>query len=140
MSFWQGARVLVTGGASFIGSHLVDRLVTAGADVRVIDDFSSGRMENIERHVAERSIELIRADLRDTEVTRRALAGRDIVVHNAADHGGRGYVGLSKARDLLGWEPRVPFKDGLQRTVDWYLSNRSEDEIRQALATSLTER
>jgi len=41
---------LVTGGAGFIGSHLVDRLISDGWKVRILDNFSSGRMENIEHH------------------------------------------------------------------------------------------
>jgi UDP-glucose 4-epimerase len=48
---WKNMRVLVTGGASFIGSHLVDALVERGAQVRVVDNLSSGRIENIEQHV-----------------------------------------------------------------------------------------
>ena len=42
--YWYGRKVLVTGGASFIGSHLVDRLVALGAEVRVADDLSSGKL------------------------------------------------------------------------------------------------
>ena len=49
--FWTNHKVLVTGGASFIGSHLVDALVAQGACVRVVDDLSSGKLKNI----AERS-------------------------------------------------------------------------------------
>lgn len=45
---WEGTKVLVTGGASFIGSHLVDSLQRKGADVTMADDFSSGRLENLE--------------------------------------------------------------------------------------------
>ncbi len=45
---WNGLRVLVTGGASFIGSHLVEPLLERGAEVRVVDNLSSGRIENID--------------------------------------------------------------------------------------------
>ena len=46
-NFWDDTRILVTGGASFIGSHLVDKLVTLGSNVTVIDDLSSGKKENL---------------------------------------------------------------------------------------------
>ena len=45
--YWNGKTVLVTGGASFIGSHLVDELVGLGADVTVVDNLSSGKIENL---------------------------------------------------------------------------------------------
>ena len=48
---WKGLRILVTGGASFIGSHLADALVERGAWVRVVDNLSSGKIENIQGHV-----------------------------------------------------------------------------------------
>jgi UDP-glucose 4-epimerase len=48
---WNVRKVLVTGGASFIGSHLVDALVERGASVRVVDDLSSGKLENIQGHL-----------------------------------------------------------------------------------------
>ena len=51
---------LVTGGAGFIGSHLVDRLVSEGWSVRVVDNFSSGRMENIKHHLGNPRVEIIR--------------------------------------------------------------------------------
>ncbi len=62
MSFWQNRHVLVTGGASFIGSHLVDTLVERGAKVRVVDDLSSGKLENIRHHLAKGTVEFISAD------------------------------------------------------------------------------
>ena len=78
-------KVLVTGGAGFIGSHLVDRLVSEGFKVRVIDNLSSGRLENIKRHVDEGSIELIIGDLKDLQTTLRAVEGIDVVFHFAAN-------------------------------------------------------
>ena len=97
MSFWTGIKTLVTGGASFIGSHLVDRLLDVGAHVRVADDLSSGRKENLAGPLASGDVELLEGDLRDTNFTRRAVADQEIVFHLAADHGGRGYVELHQA-------------------------------------------
>jgi nucleoside-diphosphate-sugar epimerase len=94
---WNKKRALVTGGASFIGSALVDALVTRGADVRVVDNFSSGRRENLAAHLRSKAIELIDADLLDDAVARKAAHGMDLVFHLAADHGGRGYVDLHQA-------------------------------------------
>ncbi len=82
--------MLVTGGASFIGSHLVDSLVELGADVRVADDLSSGRLENLARSLD--FIEFREGDLRLAEFARDAVADRDVVFHLAAAHGGRGFI------------------------------------------------
>jgi nucleoside-diphosphate-sugar epimerase len=94
---WNGRRVLVTGGASFIGSHLVDALVERGAWVRIVDDLSSGRLENIRHHVSDGRVELVQANLRDLGVAGKAVEGISLVFHLAADHGGRGYVDLHQA-------------------------------------------
>src|SRR5713101_6649205 len=94
---WSGKKVLVTGGASFIGSHLVDALVERGARVRVVDDLSSGKREHIERHIREGRIEFLKADLREAGVSERVVKGMSFVFHLAADHGGRGYVDLHQA-------------------------------------------
>ena len=96
-TIWTGQKVLVTGGASFIGSHLVDQLVERGARVRVVDDLTSGRLENIRGHLANGKVEFIQADLREPGVTRAAMQGIETVFHLAADHGGRGYVDLHQA-------------------------------------------
>jgi len=87
---YSGDRVLVTGGASFIGSHLVELLLEAGADVTVADDLSSGHVENLAA-VAER-ISFHRGDLRDAGLARRATQRQQTVFHLAAMHGGRGYI------------------------------------------------
>ena len=68
---------LVTGGAGFIGSHLVDFLLDRGDSVRVLDDYSTGKEENLQ--LKDRSIELIRADLRDQAAVRQAVQGVDLV-------------------------------------------------------------
>jgi UDP-N-acetylglucosamine/UDP-N-acetylgalactosamine 4-epimerase len=73
---------LVTGGAGFIGSHLVDALSTAGLPVRVLDDLSSGRRENLESAPGE--VEFVEGDIRDLSSVRSACDGVDIVFHLAA--------------------------------------------------------
>ena len=94
---WNHKKCLVTGGASFISSHLVDQLLQRGAEVSVVDDLSSGKLGNIEGHVKAGRVKFTQADLREPGVTRAAMKGIDIVFHLAADHGGRGYVDLHQA-------------------------------------------
>jgi nucleoside-diphosphate-sugar epimerase len=73
---------LVTGGAGFIGSHLVEHLLAAGARVRVIDDFSTGRWENLQPFLGD--IELFEGDITDADICRKTASGVDIVFHQAA--------------------------------------------------------
>src|SRR5262249_39155851 len=94
---WKGKRVLVTGGASFIGSHLVDALLLRGARVRVVDNVSSGSLDNIRGHVERGRVEFVRADLTSPGAAEQAVDGMAVVFHLAADHGGRGYVDLHQA-------------------------------------------
>ena len=98
---WKGRPVLVTGGASFIGSHIVERLVERGAAVRVVDDLSSGHLDNINEHVERGKVEFIRADLKEAGVAQKAVDGISTVFHLAADHGGRGYVELHQSACAL---------------------------------------
>jgi UDP-glucose 4-epimerase len=72
-------RALVTGGAGFIGSHLVDALVDLGADVAVLDDLSSGQAENVNR-----SARFFEADILDKAAVGAAMEGCDIAFHQAA--------------------------------------------------------
>ena len=119
---WNEKKVLVTGGASFIGSNLVDSLLAKKAWVRVVDDLSSGEIFNIQSHVDTGKIEFIEADLREPGVTRNAVSGIDVVFHLAADHGGRGYVDLHQAGPasnlfldgLVFWEAH---KAGVEKVV-----------------------
>lgn len=94
---WTNCSVLVTGGASFIGSALIDALVERGARVRIVDNLSSGKLENIQEHVARGAVEFIQADLLEQGAAERSAQGMDVVFHLAADHGGRGYVDLHQA-------------------------------------------
>ena len=73
---------LVTGGAGFIGSHIVKFILEKGADVRVLDNFSTGRRENLEGLISD--IELIEGDVRDREIVARAVSGCAYVLHQAA--------------------------------------------------------
>jgi nucleoside-diphosphate-sugar epimerase len=91
---WKGEHVLVTGGTSFIGSSLVDALVSRGAIVRVVDDLSTGRYEYISRLVESGTVEFIKGDLLDSEIATRSVRGIEYLFHLAAIHGGRGYVDL----------------------------------------------
>jgi nucleoside-diphosphate-sugar epimerase len=96
-TFWTGKLVLVTGGASFIGSSLTDQLLARGARVRIVDDLTSGHLNNIRGHLGKGGVDFLHADLREPGVTRAAMQGVDTVFHLAADHGGRGYVDLHQA-------------------------------------------
>lgn len=73
---------LVTGGAGFIGSHIVERLVRDGHAVRVLDNFSSGKEANLESLRGE--VELIRGDIRDSNLVNQAARGVHVVFHEAA--------------------------------------------------------
>ena len=72
---------LVSGGAGFIGSHLVERLIGRGDRVRIVDDFSSGQRENVPAHP---NVELLEGDVADAAVATRAVAGCQFVLHEAA--------------------------------------------------------
>lgn len=76
--------VTVLGGAGFIGSNLVDELLTQGHEVTVFDNFSEGTLENLARWRGEPRLEVMRGDIRDYDVVKRAVANRDWVFHLAA--------------------------------------------------------
>jgi nucleoside-diphosphate-sugar epimerase len=74
--------VLVTGGGGFIGSHLVERLVTDGHDVRVLDNFATGKRENLLEWADQ--VELVEGDMRSYERVHTAVRGCELVLHQAA--------------------------------------------------------
>ena len=94
---WKNKKVLVTGGASFIGSSLVDALIMRGASIRVVDDLTSGSLRNIQGHIDTKKIEFINGDIRNCDTLKNLFNNIEIVFHLAADHGGRGYVDLHQA-------------------------------------------
>jgi UDP-glucose 4-epimerase len=79
-----GAVDLVTGGAGFIGSHLVDRLLAQGRSVRVLDNFSIGRRVNLKQHDDNPRLQIIEGDVADPSAVASATAGVDRVFHLAA--------------------------------------------------------
>ena len=77
-------KTLVTGGCGFIGSHLVDALVEAGHEVRVMDNLSTGRRCNIEEHIARGTVEFVEADIQNVTAVAHAITDRTHVFHLAA--------------------------------------------------------
>jgi nucleoside-diphosphate-sugar epimerase len=94
---WKDLNVLVTGGASFIGSHLVDRLIELGSNVTVVDNLSSGKLENLSNSLDK--IRFVNADLEYISRNDLKATFRDhnIVFHLAAVHGGRGFIATHPA-------------------------------------------
>lgn len=101
-------KILITGGAGFIGSHIADELVKRGCKIRVADNLSTGKKENIAKYVKTKDIELLIGDLRNCEFVKKTIKGIDLIIHLAASHGGRGFI------DLHQTEPATNlFLDGL---------------------------
>ena len=81
----KNARVLITGGAGLIGSHIADRLVDEGvAEIVVVDNFSRGRLENLAQAKAGGRVTVVTGDIRDRDLVERLMAGIDILFHMAA--------------------------------------------------------
>jgi len=77
-------RVLVTGGAGFIGSHLLDELIKEGFEVTVLDNFSTGKIGNIKHHLEKKHFHFVEGDIRDRKNVKKALEGVEAVFHLAA--------------------------------------------------------
>jgi UDP-N-acetylglucosamine 4-epimerase len=76
--------ILVTGGAGFIGSHIVDRLLDEGVEVRVLDDLSTGEKTNLASHQNNKSFRFIEGDIRNFDTVTKAVEDVDAVIHEAA--------------------------------------------------------
>ena len=75
-------RYLVTGGAGFIGSNIVEELLKRNYSVRVLDNFSTGKRENLKEF--QKDIELIEGDIRSFHIVQKAVKGIDVILHEAA--------------------------------------------------------
>lgn len=123
----------MTGGAGFIGSHLVDRLLAEGFEVTVLDDFSTGQMQNIVHHGNLEEFHLVRGDIRDISLVKKVVEDVDAVFHEACMHlkpiftePRAGYIrhcsaDISKAEKLLGFHPKIRLDGGLSSLVRWHL-------------------
>jgi UDP-glucose 4-epimerase len=79
------SKIIVTGGAGFIGSHLVDKLIAGGNEVTVIDNLSSGKMEFIKHHDQDPNFKLVKLDMLELEKLKHAIKGADMIYHLAAN-------------------------------------------------------
>ena len=77
-------KYLVTGGAGFIGSNIVNEILSRGESARVLDNFSTGKKENIIKYKDNPNFELFEGDLRDDHAVRKAVKGVDFILHQGA--------------------------------------------------------
>ncbi|MGA9325320.1 MAG: SDR family oxidoreductase [Salegentibacter sp.] len=80
----RSKKVLITGGAGFIGSNLTEKLLEIGSEVVVLDNFSTGKRENLQKAETQENFSLLEGDIRDLEACHKACAGVDFVLHEAA--------------------------------------------------------
>jgi UDP-glucose 4-epimerase len=114
----QKCRALVTGGAGFIGSHLTGKLLKRNCEVTVIDDFSSGRTENLQHLVGNRFLTVVKEDLRKPGKLGAVVVGHDLVFHLAANPEVR--VGQTA--------PRVHFEENVLATFNLLEALRQSEE------------
>ncbi|MFH7860159.1 MAG: SDR family NAD(P)-dependent oxidoreductase, partial [Candidatus Aenigmatarchaeota archaeon] len=77
-------KILVTGGAGFIGSHLVDELINRGYKVIVLDNFYSGKIENLRKNLKNKNFKLIKGDVRNIKDVKKAIKNVNAIFHLAA--------------------------------------------------------
>ncbi|MGQ9680310.1 MAG: NAD-dependent epimerase/dehydratase family protein [Candidatus Bathyarchaeia archaeon] len=119
-------RVLVTGGAGFIGSHLVDRLLDSGFRVTIFDNFSTGSYSNLEQSLGNPCLKIIKGDLLNPEQTSKALGDCEIVFHMAANP------------EVRGWlvSPTEHFKQNIEATFNLLEAIRKRGNLNTFIFTS----
>ena len=117
-------RYLVTGGAGFIGSHLVERLVQSGETVRIFDCFTTGRPENLES--VSDQIEIVKGDVRDFDALRNAATDMERIFHLAA------VSSVPRSTE----DPRTAFEVNLNGTLNLLTAARDAGCRRVVLASS----
>ncbi len=121
-------RYLITGGAGFIGSHLVAELCAEAAEVRVLDDFSSGKKSNLEEAKGRGGgrLEVIEGDLRDAKILESAVRGVEVIFHEAA------FVSVPASME----DPRGCYEVNCDGTVSLLEAARAAGVRRVVLASS----
>lgn len=122
----EGIRALVTGGCGFIGSHLVDALVSRECEVVVLDNLSGSSVENIEGHIKSGRVELVVGDLRDYEKVKNCVEGVDVVFHFAAQADVRKSVS----------DPRLDYEVNVHGTINVLEAMRNSDVRKIVFASS----
>jgi len=113
----QVGLTLVTGGAGFIGSHVVDRLIADGVEVRVLDNLSAGNLLNLSTHKNNKNFHFIKKDLNDSESVKEALNDVQTVFHIAADPEVR-----------TGFEhPQISYRENIENTFNLLEQIRKSD-------------
>jgi nucleoside-diphosphate-sugar epimerase len=82
--FQKNLRILVAGGAGFIGSHIVDRLISAGGEVTVLDNLYTGRLENVEQHKQNKKLRFVKGDICNFRLVKQLVKDKDAVLNLAA--------------------------------------------------------
>lgn len=120
-------KALVTGGAGFIGSHLVDRLMENGEEVVVFDNLSAGRIKNIEQYLNDRKFEFVKGDLKSLGSIRKVMGGIDMVFH----FGTNTYL----IREL---DSFLQLEEGILTTLNVLEAMRVEEVKKIVFASSIT--
>lgn len=126
LDLYCGKRVLVTGGAGFIGSHLVDRLMMGGCEVKVIDNLSSGSLNNLKQWLNNRNFKFFRGDLRDPNKVEEALKEVELVFHFAANPEVR----------VSSIDPRVSYEQNVSTTYNLLEAMRRSEKAKTIVFAS----